>query len=96
MRKTFQPVRAYLTTVNDGRTGAATKILTHYDTHMERRTSRARAITDGLREWGHDDFNIWVWEGDLLTSIDWMDDVVDVDPYLLAEISDAAREGKGR
>lgn len=53
----------------------------------ERFEHRADAISAGFREYGCDDFNIGVLDGSgRLVSIDWMEDVVDSEPAVLAPV----------
>ena len=82
----YQPVRPYITTSNDPHTGAVTAWHTYYESYLPRFASRHNAIRTGLREWGHDDFQIAVWSGDKLTSVDWMREVVESDPETLDRI----------
>ena len=66
----YEPVRKYFTTIND-QTGKMTDILDNY----ERTTlfnDRSQALKYGFARWGHDDFNIAVWDEDRLVSWDWM------------------------
>jgi hypothetical protein len=50
--------------------------------------SRKEAIKHGFKIRESDDFNIGVIEDGRLVSLDWMEQPVDTDPELLAEIQD--------
>lgn len=74
---TYEPVRTYFTTTN-----APDGSVIDWVRNCERGDplpSRALAKKEGWRRWGHDDFNIAVWEGSKLVSWDWMDKVLEND-----------------
>ena len=81
----YQAVRQYWT-------GNLESVVVHYETQLPRRSTRQQAISDGFRTWGHDDFNIAVWEGAELVSWDWMDEQIEDD---LQAIAHAIRSGRG-
>jgi hypothetical protein len=54
----------------------------------ERFSDRKKAIRHGFKVRGSDDFNIGVIESGKLTSMDWMEQPVDTDPALLADIQE--------
>ena len=60
---------------------------TIYGFDGERFHYRSQAITHGLRERGSDDFNIGVIKNGKLVSLDWMNEVGDTDPAILAPIA---------
>lgn len=74
----YEAVRSYWT-------GTLKRVVVEYD-RGSLRDKRGDAITDGFQAWGHDDFNIAVWEGDSLVSWDWMDEPVESDPLELGLI----------
>ena len=53
----------------------------------ERFADRKAAIRHGLKIRESDDFNIGVLKRGKIVSVDWMEEPVDTDPALLAEIS---------
>lgn len=54
----------------------------------ERFHSRKEAIRHGFTMDRSDDFNIGVWRGEELISLDWMDTPIDTDPAVLRTIQD--------
>lgn len=58
----------------------------HYSSDDERFVTREEAIAHGFRTVGSDDFNIGVWQGDNLVSLDWMSIPVDRDPAVLVGV----------
>ena len=61
---------------------------TRYDIDMDRFPTRKAAVKRGFTMDRSDDFNIGVWDGDKLVSLDWMEQIVDNDPDLLREIQE--------
>ena len=59
---------------------------TFYSLDEDRFPTRKEAISHGFTFDRSDDFNIGVWSGSKLVSIDWMEKVVDADPALLRTI----------
>lgn len=70
--------------VGDG----STPYRTEYGFDGERFADRAAAIAHGFTMDRSDDFNIGVVTGGKLVSVDWMDEAIDTDPALMAEISE--------
>jgi hypothetical protein len=66
--------------------GADRPVTIEYGFDGEMFADRREAITHGFDIRGSDDFNIGVLRGGKLVSLDWMDDPVDTDANLLAEI----------
>ena len=61
---------------------------TMYWSDDKRFSARKQAIKNGFEIRGSDDFNIGVLEDGKLVSLDWMDEPVDTDPDILAEIQE--------
>lgn len=72
----YEAIRSYITTEN-AVDGSVLDFLTNYERGQPRRDRRGYAISDGWSTWGHDDFNIAVWEGVNLVSWDWMDEPIE-------------------
>lgn len=51
--------------------------------------SREDAIKEGFVIRGSDDFNVAVLSDGVMTSFDWMDEVVESEPHVLSEIAKA-------
>ncbi len=60
----------------------------YYSSDLVEFDKRDKAIKHGLKQCDSDDFNIGVLVNDRLTSLDWMNRVVDDEPEILAEISE--------
>ncbi|TXH48867.1 MAG: antitoxin [Desulfurellales bacterium] len=60
---------------------------TVYGFDGKRYADRAEAIKDGFKIRESDDFNIGVVKNGKLTSIDWMEQVVDTEPKLMKKIA---------
>jgi hypothetical protein len=54
----------------------------------ERHATREAAIEEGFEMGRSDDFNIGVFDGERLVSIDWMEDTVDDSPEYLAKVAE--------
>ena len=67
--------------------GGAMPFEINYSFDGKRFAFRRDAITHGLKIRGSDDFNIGVLNDGRLVSLDWMEDVVDAEPSVIAEVA---------
>lgn len=79
-KRMYQPVAARF--VGNPESGYAPV----YTALSEPKESRGYAISAGFDYCACDDFNIAVIKGGRIVSLDWMDEVVDTDPDVLAEV----------
>ena len=84
---TYEAIRSYYTTKYPDRSWIGW--VRNYERSGKMRDRRGDAISDGFAAWGHDDFNIAVWDKDRLVSWDWMDEPVDTEPMTLAKMERA-------
>ena len=67
--------------------GGTSPFQTVYNCDGKKFDERDAAIKHGFAVRGSDDFNIGVLDGRQLVSLDWMNEPVDTDPDILAEVS---------
>jgi hypothetical protein len=67
----YEAIRRYYTTVN-APDGSVLDFVANHE-RLGVNGSRMAAIKDGFKTWGHDDFNIAVWDNERLVSWDWME-----------------------
>ena len=87
---TYEAIRGYITTSN-APDGSVIDWIHNYERSGRVRDRRGDAISDGFDLWGHDDFNVAVWDKDRLVSWDWMDEALEPDPSELRKIELAVK-----